>query len=193
MTNRIRILALVIVGILIGSTGLLAQNTGKLGVQFHKMPVGTQAYYKSSEGGSWTDVYAGVKRGKHIVNRYKGNRITGRKQSVRTFDANGRLLSFTGYGSRASKYTFKFKPYLCEFQIGSCKTTRRFSGAGYIHSGESESWIATTKREKNGYLTVYTKPRTGKPDGGTFFKLGKYNLRVLQSYGEETVKLVSLK
>lgn len=170
-----------------------AQRIGGLDIRFDQMPTGTQAYYESSNGKSWTDVYVGKKRGKYVVNRYKGKRTTGRKQSERLFDANGRLVSFTGYGSRAQKYKFTFTPYLCEFQLGNCTNKRRFSGSAYVADGETETWQAETIKIKGGYRTIYSKPRTGKVSGGLTFSLGKYNLRRISKSGKTTIKLKSLK
>ncbi len=174
-----------------------AQKIGGIGIQFDQMPTGTQAYYEHSDGSSWTDVYAGKKRGKYVVNRYKGKRTSGRKISVRLYDANGRLVSFTGYGSRADKYTLTFKPYSCEFQLGNCTNKRIFYGPAYENNGETETWqVETVKvkgKAKGVYRSIYSKPRTGKVSGGVVFALGKYNLRLLRHFGKSSIELKSLK
>jgi len=174
-----------------------AASIGGIGVQYDRMPLGTQVHYKDNEGYTWTDVFIGKKGGKYVVKRYNKKKTSGRVRSERIFDAKGRLLSYTGYGDRAHKYKLSFSPYLCEYQLGNCKTKRRFRGSTYVADGSSESWGAKTEKTSSGYRTIYSKIKTGSLYGARFFKLGKYNLRTYDQWGrgkgKSIIKIISIK
>ncbi|MBV1864082.1 MAG: hypothetical protein KUG74_06555 [Rhodobacteraceae bacterium] len=193
----IRNLSFSIAAVVLTSMPALAQNIGGLGVQYDRMPVGTKVYYESNDDDSWMDVFVGKEKGKYVVRRYNGKSLKGRVRSERVFEANGRLISLTGYGERAERYKLTFKPYLCEFQLGDCKIKRSFRGSAYIEDGSSESWGANTKKASGGYRTTYFKIKKDTIVGLQFFKMGKYNLRSLSEWGsgksKTTTKIISIK
>ncbi|MDB4558986.1 hypothetical protein N9Z87_01960, partial [Amylibacter sp.] len=83
-----------------------AQNVG---VQYNQMPVGTTAYYQHTDGRKWVDIYKGVKRGLHVVERFKGHKkSSGRPEQTQYFDKSGRLLNYRAYGDRAKPYKIAY-------------------------------------------------------------------------------------
>lgn len=171
----------------------VAENTG---IQFGKMPVGTKAFYRHTNGDKWVDVFKGVKRGNYVVERFTGHaKTSGRPIQTRYYDKQGRLSFYRAYGGRSKPYKIAYKPYSCFYAVGNCNHTERFSGNGYVHSGTTDKWVMNTKKTKGGYLTTWYEVKD--PDGGNvyFTELGKYNLRAFRGWGSKrqfNVKLVKL-
>lgn len=185
--------ALAAASLTISSTQSTAQN---IGIQYDKMPVGTSAHYAQTNGDRWVDVYKGVKRGKHVVERFKGQTAnSGRPLQTRYYDKQGRLDFYRAYGSRSKPYKIDYKPHSCYYVVGNCTHTERFSGTGYVNSGVGEKWIMNTQKTSSGYSTRWYKKR--EPNGGNTFtsKLGKYNLRTIEAWGSKgqyNIKLIKL-
>ena len=176
----------------ITGTGSHAQN---IGIQFDKMPVGTKAYYSQSDGTKWVRVYKGLKRGKHVVEEFKGHsRTTGRPTQTRYYDSQGRLVFYRAYGERGL-YKVSFKPVYCYYQIGQCKHTLKFTGGEYEGDGTGSKWVMNTQKAKGRYISTWYKVSTPDSKNKYFTKLGKYNLRELESWGangRHFIKLVKI-
>ena len=161
-----------------------------IGVQFSKIPVGTQMFYVGADGDKWTDIYKGVKNGQYLVERRSGHNPNGPIIHREFFDKQGRLVLIRGKrGLRVS-----YKPFSCLYQYGKCKHTQRIRGAAYVEHGASKSWNVETTFVKGRYALIWTRH---KNNGGMLYSLGKYNLRSevqwLTKKGLRTQKLVKIK
>ncbi|MCP5087435.1 MAG: hypothetical protein GY952_11605 [Rhodobacteraceae bacterium] len=172
------------------STATAGPITG-LGIQFDRMPVGTKAYYDSTDNGKWVDVYTGKKRGLYVMKRYKGHNTRGRLVSTVYFDAKGRRTHYTG--PRGLRVVFT--PYDCDYQFEPCQYKIKIRGEAYVENGKSSTYTQSTKKEKGQYVATWYRGTEKDNKGGRLFKLGKYNLRSKVQYfskGMQTVNLVKV-
>lgn len=173
------------------SNAAFAQN---LGINFAAMPKGTKMVYEHSDGKRWVEVYTGKKGKYHVVKRYKTTRASGRPAFEYSFDSAGRLKFYRGYGDRAKSYKLTYQPYACQYQAGRCRQKEKFSGTGYVFSGQNETWGAETRKIEGQWTTVWF--RGSDEAGAERFSLGKYNLRSkiqwLTKSGLKSVTLISI-
>lgn len=95
-----------------------------------------------------------VKRGKHVVERFSGSKVsTGRLVQTRHYDTQGRLDFYRAYGSRSKPYKIDCKPSSRYYVVGNCTHSERFSRNGYVHSETSAKWVMSTQKTKSGFKT----------------------------------------
>ena len=165
-------------GIVLGSVMVpvdaVAQN---LGIDFAKMPVGTKMTYQASSGASWTAVYRG-KRGRSHVIREEGRNAEG-KRFGRTvyYDKHGRMTSYSYKdANRPEPGKVVFKPFSCDYAVGTCKHQRKLIVHNFINNGASRNATYVTRKKGKHYTVGVDR---GDRNGKVFynFELGPYNLK----------------
>ncbi len=173
------------------SLAVFATQAQDLGIQFSKMPVGTKAYYNTSYGEKWLDIYIGKKRGLYAVRRYKGHTKNGKLLQVNYFDEKGRRVHYTG--QRGLKVLFK--PIDCDYHFGDCVFTIRIRGEAYVQNGQNKTYNQSIVKKDGKYVSTWYRGTQTDKKGGSLFTLGKYNLRKKVQFfndGLQTIDLVKV-
>ena len=157
-----RFLALIL-SIFVFSSSAFAQP---LGIDFKRMPVGTQIHLQSWNGDKTIETFVG-KKGKFYLTKVwvarKGRSYTGQNR----YNLNGQLVRWNSGGS----YVETYRPYSCAFQLGNCTHKAKST------NGSGATWSLNTVR-KGSTLTITAKrPRDSDYRVNTL-TLGKYNLRM---------------
>jgi hypothetical protein len=160
-----------------------------LGIQFDKMPVGTQMFYKQSNGNKWLEIYVGKSAGRHVVRLYDGHSKRGEQFRTDHYDKQGRMIQYS-LGGKGLRY--RFRPYRCDFSLGSCTHRKYQIGEAYVGDGSSETYQVMTTLEGKTLKEVWRRPNS-KAQSVFKSELTTYNLRKKYTWGgNKTVKLVKI-
>ncbi len=163
-----------------------------IGIQFSKMPVGTKAHYRQSNGKQFSETYIGTKRGLHVIRSTRKVTDRGRGASY-YYDSKGRLVHFTGPKGLKVIYS----PYNCTYQVGKCQYKSSLRGEAYVNQGGSRSYKVETRKISGGYQSILRRVSGYEIVAEYRFSLGKYNLRKEYNWreksGMKSIKLISVK
>lgn len=146
-------------------------------------------YYQNNKGEKWLEIYTGKSAGRYVVRLYDGHSTSGEQYRTDHYDKQGRLIQYS-LGNKGLRY--RYRPYRCDFALGSCTHKVSQVGEAYVSEGSRKTYNVKTTLQGKTLTEVWTlKNESGRSVIKS--ELTTYNLRKQYRWGSgQFVKLVKI-